>query len=119
MYPALLKHQLTRPSAFHITRLARTSVHGKAQSGMKGNDEFFVNTTFPDDYEGSPLRPEDIQKMEALKEQTAAEKQATTAAHKADIYESLFPPNPDKASKTKKSINTPKNFEQEPGLDEM
>ena len=94
MYPALLKHQLTRPSAFHITRLAQTSVHGKAQSGMKGDDEctlqdhdhsillhdlyhlfaVYVNTTFPDDYEGSPLRPEDIQKQEAMKEQTAAER---------------------------------------------
>lgn len=94
MYPALLKHQLTRPSAFHITRLARTSVHGKAQSGSKGDDEctvhnhdhsilhndlyhlfaVFVNTTFPDDYEWSPLRPEDLQKLDAMKEQTAAEK---------------------------------------------
>jgi hypothetical protein len=34
----------------------------------------FVNTTFPDDYEGSPLRPEDLQKREAIKEQTAEEK---------------------------------------------
>ncbi|KAJ5127114.1 hypothetical protein N7448_007893 [Penicillium atrosanguineum] len=119
MYPALLKHQLTRPSAFHITRLARASVHGKAQSGMKGDDEFFVNTTFPDDYEGSPLRPEDIQKKEAMKEQTAAEKMSTTAAHKADIYESIFPPKPNKAPKRKDSNKSPENFEQEPGLDEM
>jgi hypothetical protein len=45
--------------------------------------------------------------------------QAATAAHKADIYESLFPPNPNKTQKTKASNKSPKNFEQEPGLDEM
>jgi hypothetical protein len=45
--------------------------------------------------------------------------QATTAAHKADIYESLFPPSANKAQKTKASNKSPKDFEQEPELDEM
>ncbi|KAJ5204441.1 uncharacterized protein N7498_005320 [Penicillium cinerascens] len=133
MYPALIKHQLTRPSAFHITRLARASVSGKTQSDVKGDEAFFVNTTFPDDYEGSPLRAEDLQKQQAVKEQTAEEKivgvswiymyyervlisQATTAAHRADIYESLFPPDPKKAGKRSKD---PQAFEQEPSIDEM
>lgn len=79
------------------------------------------------------MRPEDLQKQEAAKEQTAEEKkvgvswismyyesvlisQATTAAHRADIYESLFPPDPKKAGKRSKD---PQNFEQEPSIDEM
>lgn len=79
------------------------------------------------------MRPEDLQKQQAAKEQTAEEKkvgvswlytyherllisQATTAAHRADIYESLYPPNPKKDAKRSKG---PQNFEQEPSMDEM
>jgi hypothetical protein len=39
----------------------------------------FVNTAYPDDYEGSPLRPEDLEKLEAAKEETAEEKKVGTS----------------------------------------
>lgn len=39
MYPALLKHQIVKPSAFHISRIARASVSGKTQPSAKGSEE--------------------------------------------------------------------------------
>ncbi|CEO58893.1 hypothetical protein PMG11_03588 [Penicillium brasilianum] len=123
MYPALIKHQIVKPSAFHITRLARASVSGKTQPSSKGNEEFFVTTTFPDDFE-STFKSDMLQEQNrTMKSQNTPEhfSAADVEAHKVDIYESIFPKDPNAkdpkaAMKKKNDLNLP---EQEPSLDEM
>lgn len=39
MFPALIKHQIVKPSAFHITRVARASVSGKTLPSTTGSEE--------------------------------------------------------------------------------
>ncbi|KAJ5359007.1 uncharacterized protein N7496_011420 [Penicillium cataractarum] len=118
MYPALIKHQIVKPSAFHITRLARASVSNKTHSSSKGNEEFFVTTTFPDDYESS-LNSDILQEQSrAMKSQTTPDhfNAADIEQHKADIYESIVPQDSKAAMKKKNNQDLP---EQEPSLDEM
>ncbi|OQE23552.1 hypothetical protein PENSTE_c008G05952 [Penicillium steckii] len=86
MYSAVVKRQMInvgRRSAFCATRPAQALVHEKAQPNVKGNEEFFVTTTFPDDYEGSQLASN-------LDKKTSAPDPGTTEQHKADIYDSLW-----------------------------
>jgi len=117
MYPALIKRQLTRRPAFHITRLAQASLHEKSQPNSKANEEFFVNTTFPDDYDDSPLKP-DLEKP--TKAEAATSQQETTEQHRADIYESLWG---EKAGGKVKEKTTARDealeAEHEPDMDEM
>ncbi|KAJ5619918.1 hypothetical protein N7510_003902 [Penicillium lagena] len=112
MYSALIR-QTIKPSGLHITRLARASFADKVQSRTppSGGDEYFVTTTFPDDFESSPLKP-DAQGTktnvkgfkEAMHEASAQAKQAQSpAAQRA------------KSEKDK----LPSEMEKEPELDEM
>lgn len=39
MYSALIKGQLTRPSAVRVSRLAQASIHEKSQGNVKGHEE--------------------------------------------------------------------------------
>ncbi|CAI7650734.1 hypothetical protein N7533_009476 [Penicillium manginii] len=119
MYSTLIKRQLTRPSAVRISRLAQASIHEKHFPNVKGNEEFFINTTFPDDYEGSPLKP-DLDKKQA-----ATSDQGTTEQHKADIYDSLWGKEAGgvaKETKQKKEATARDEAlesEHEPEIDEM
>ncbi|KAJ5450120.1 uncharacterized protein N7458_006569 [Penicillium daleae] len=119
MYPALIKHQIVKPSAFHITRLARASVSGKTQSSTKGNEEFYVATTFPDDFDSSSLKSNIVEgQSQTTKSQNTPEhfSAADVERHKTDIYESLYPKEKSGAVKGKNDQNLP---EQEPHLDDM
>lgn len=87
MFSTLIKHQFPRASTFQITRLSRAGVHAKTPPNIKAHEEcalylsqhnlykqltsdltVYVATTFPDDFEASPLKPEDLQKMDQAKE---------------------------------------------------
>ncbi|KAJ5883664.1 uncharacterized protein N7473_010550 [Penicillium subrubescens] len=118
MYPALLKHQIVKPSAFHITRIARASVSGKTQPSAKGSEEFFVTTTFPDDFESTMKSDLFQEQSPTMKSQTTPEQfsAADIERHKADIYESISPKKTSGFVKKQDSQNLP---EQEPNLDEM
>ncbi|KAJ5082585.1 hypothetical protein N7532_011628 [Penicillium argentinense] len=137
MYRALIKHQLTRPSAFHITRLARASVSEKARPDTKGNEEcmlsfslseIFVTTTFPDDYESSPLQPDLLEPRQTAA--AASDKgnvsdnevmtQGTTEQHKADIYDSLWGKEAQgRPKKQTTARDEALEAEHEPDIDEM
>ncbi|OKO93415.1 hypothetical protein PENSUB_12478 [Penicillium subrubescens] len=110
MYPALLKHQIVKPSAFHITRIARASVSGKTQPSAKGSEEYDFESTMKSDLfqEQSPTM-----KSQTTPEQFSA---ADIERHKADIYESISPKKTSGFVKKQDSQNLP---EQEPNLDEM
>ncbi|KAJ5224688.1 uncharacterized protein N7469_008191 [Penicillium citrinum] len=118
MYTALIKRQMItagRRSAFCATRPAQALLHEKANPKIKGNEEFFVTTTFPDDYEGSRLSSE-------LENKTPTTDQGTTEQHKADIYESLWgkeatggPRKPKQTTARDEALET----EHEPEIDEM
>lgn len=55
MYPALIKRQLIRPSAFRVTRVAQASLHEKSQP-VKGNEECtFANARLHAEYSADPL----------------------------------------------------------------
>ncbi|KAJ5166883.1 uncharacterized protein N7482_005664 [Penicillium canariense] len=119
MYAALIKHQVIRPSALHITKFARASVSGKTHPNTKGNEEFFLNTTFPDDFESTPLNPEALEKQAQKAKGQSSDVHYSTAdiaAHKADIYESIYPTEGKKGAKGKKSQDLP---DQVPNIDEM
>lgn len=48
MYAALIKRQLTRPSAVRVSRLAQASIHEKSQPNAKGNEECMAQNTTRD-----------------------------------------------------------------------
>ncbi|KAJ5682332.1 CAZyme family GT90 [Penicillium macrosclerotiorum] len=111
---ALIKHQIRKPAAVHIPRLARASVSGKTQPNVKGDEEY--------DFEASPLNSEVLQnKAEGAGNQTSTNQTfdaATIEKHKADIYESILPDG------SKKGVNkAPKDQveqdEQVPNMDEL
>lgn len=107
----MIKRQLLKPSAFRVTRVAQASLHEKSQP-VKGNEEFFVTTTFPDDYEGSRLKS-DIDKKAATVDQ------GTTEQHKADIYDSLWNKSAGSPPKQRTAQDEALETEHEPEMDEM
>ncbi|KAJ5717118.1 hypothetical protein N7488_002764 [Penicillium malachiteum] len=122
MYSAIIKRQCLRPSAVRLNQLSRASVHGKAQSGgMKGDDDFFVTTTFPDDFEASPLKSELLQKQAEAEASSGPWDQATIEQHKKDIYESLYPHEANDAMNQKSTKKAPPEPEEEraPDMDEL
>ncbi|KAJ5664072.1 hypothetical protein N7507_004803 [Penicillium longicatenatum] len=91
MYPALTKRHLLRPSAVRIAQLSRASVHHKVHADPKAEEQFFVNTTFPDDFENSSLLKQELEQRKAEAEATTGPwDKATIEAHKRDIFESLY-----------------------------
>ncbi|KAJ5752982.1 hypothetical protein N7520_009899 [Penicillium odoratum] len=120
MYPALTKRHLLRPSAFQIGQLARASVHGKAHTDMKADEKFFINTTFPDDFENSDLMPELLRREAEAKASNGPWDKATIEAHKQDIWESLYPADKQGAKAAGKQKKKPEpEPERAPELDEM
>ncbi|KAJ5917598.1 hypothetical protein N7466_011152 [Penicillium verhagenii] len=122
MYPALAKRHLLRPSTAQVTQLARASVHNKAHSNMKPDEEFFVNTTFPDDFENSTMLRDELRQKEAeAKASKGPWDKATIEAHKQDIFESLYPHDAKsgKAPSTSKQKKAQPEPERAPELDEM
>ncbi|KAJ5728948.1 uncharacterized protein N7483_003456 [Penicillium malachiteum] len=121
MYLAIIKRQCLRPSAVCFNQLSRASVHGKAQSGMKGDEDFFVTTTFPDDFEASPLKAELLQKQAEAEASSGPWDEATIEQHKKDIYESLYPHEANDAMNQKSKQKTPPEPEAEraPNMDEL
>ncbi|KAJ5291371.1 hypothetical protein N7478_000622 [Penicillium angulare] len=117
MFPAVIRHQLLKPSVTSVNQLARASVHGKAHTDMKGTEDFYVNTTFPDDYEASSAALD----AELLKRQAEAEAsngpwdEATIEQHRKDIYESIYP----QQGGNKKRADNPPDPERAPDMDEM
>ncbi|KAJ5097307.1 hypothetical protein N7456_008028 [Penicillium angulare] len=118
MFPAVIRHQLLKPSVASVNQLARASVHGKAHTDMKSTEDFYVTTTFPDDYEASSS----ALNAELLKRQAEAEAtngpwdEATIEQHKKDIYESIYP---QQSGGHKKRTDSPPDPERAPDMDEM
>ncbi|KAJ5091658.1 hypothetical protein NUU61_006528 [Penicillium alfredii] len=106
-----ISRQAFRPSAIQINRLARVTYHGKAESNVKPEDEFFLNTTFPDDFEASPLKPEVLQKDQDRQDSTKSTTQTASTDNK--IRDSK--PHENKGE----NMQGPDDAEREPNLDEM
>ncbi|KAJ5985615.1 hypothetical protein N7499_008097 [Penicillium canescens] len=109
---ALIKRYLARSSAPYLPRLTRASVHGKAESQPKGNDEpVNVGASFPDDFEDSPLKSEILKRRN--KNPGVEESYHPTME---EIYDSVRGKIP---VGKKQSAKPAKEPEREPELDEM
>ncbi|KAJ5554154.1 hypothetical protein N7513_004113 [Penicillium frequentans] len=122
MYAVLAKRHLLRPSTARIIQLSQASVHNKATTYTKVEEEFFVNTTFPDDFENSSLLKQELEQRKAEADAaTGPWDKATVEAHKKDIFESLYnreAAGGKGAAKTTKKKADPE-AERAPELDEM
>ncbi|KAF7713677.1 Uncharacterized protein PECH_006631 [Penicillium ucsense] len=117
MFYSLMKHQLTRPSAFALTRVASASLTGKVPPNVRTSEEFFVTATWPDDDSSFKSDVFDGQ-ARTITSQTSPMQfsAAEIERHKADIYDSIFPKDPSRFLKRQNSNNLP---DQEPSLDEL
>ncbi|EPS25783.1 hypothetical protein PDE_00719 [Penicillium oxalicum 114-2] len=104
MLSSLIKHRITRPSAFALTKVASASLTGKVPPNVRTSEEFFVTTSFPDDDSAVKSDVFDGQARTMASQTTPAKfTAAEIEQHKAVIYDSIIPKDPSRFLRRKKN----------------